>query len=514
VQVRASTRPQPRGVTGSAALTAASLLASMGLGAVLAVLVLLLFGKDVRTDAFFAAYGVFAVLNALGQSLRITVVPRLVEAGDGHAALDRFLGAVLLMVAGAGVVLVLLGGPLAALLVSSLGPEAERITRVALVLLWIAGSLQLVAGLLAGALGARGRFGPPAVAYVTASFTAIVALVALAGPFGIQAVSGGIALASTVTSGLLLRALWSDGYRPALARLRPSAATLRALGQVLPGSLPYVVVQVTYVISLGYAARLGEGEVTLYSYAFFAALLVVGATGGPASMVLAAPLAQSWDRDPRSLIPHLAAVTRAGLILGAPMIAGVAFVGDEILDVLLGSAVTAEEGDRVVGSVLALSGFVVATLANSVPMVASFVALRYAAVAALSALGVVAHVALTAAAAPLGGLEGIGLAASASALFFLACLVVLVWGRRRAGAPAWLLVRETMQIAAAALGGFGAAWWLAAALGGGAWQLAALALGAVLFLVLLRVLLPAPWAVARQLGTALARGARGALSRA
>lgn len=479
----------------SAALTAASLLASMGLGAVLAVLVLLFFGKNVRTDAFFAAYGVFAILNALGQSLRITVVPRLVEASDRDGALDGFLLAVLAMVAVAALPLVVFGSQLASLLVASLGPAAVQTAHVALVLLWLAGSLQLVAGLLAGALGARGRFAPPAVAYVAGSLTAIASLSLLARPVGIQAVPAAIALAALVTVGLLLLALYRDGYRPAPAHGR--GRSLTALAQVLPGSLPYVVVQVTYVISLAYAARLGEGEVTLYSYAFFAALLVVGATGGPASMVLAGPLAQSWNRDPRSLAEPLVAVTRAGLILGAPMVAGVVFVGDEVLDLLLGASVTAGEGDRVIAAFAALTGFVIATLANSVPMVAGFVATRYVAVALLSAASVGVHLALTAQAVAWDGLAAIGLAASGGAAFFLGSLVVLLWGRG-AGTPGWLLVREVAQVGLAALAGFGGGWLAAVALGGGWWQLPGLLLGTALFAAVLRAL-PGPWSVARQL---------------
>jgi peptidoglycan biosynthesis protein MviN/MurJ (putative lipid II flippase) len=494
-------------VAGSAALTAASLLASMGLGAVLAVLVLLFFGKNVRTDAFFAAYGVFAILNALGQSLRVTVVPRLVEADDADAALDRFLAAVLLMSAAAAIPLVLFGGRLAAVLVSSLGPVAEDTARVALLLLWVAGSLQLLAGLLAGALGARGRFAPPAVAYVAGSVTAIVSLVALAGPVGIHAVSGALALAAAVAVGLLLRALHRDGYRPAARRLGPSGGDTRsALMKALPGSLPYVVVQITYVISLAYAARLGEGEVTLYSYAFFAALLVVGATGGPASMVLAAPLAQSWNRDPASLNPHLVAVTRAGLLLGAPMVAAIAFVGDEVLDLLLGTAVNAVEGDRVVAVIAALSGFVIATLANSVPMVAGFVASRYGTVAILSALSVLVHLALTALAVRWEALPAIGLAASVSTAIFLGSMILLLWGRG-AGVPAWLVLREVAQVGGAALLGFGTGWFGAVSLGGGVWQPAGLAMGGVAFAALVR-LLPGPWGVARQLAQALAGGRR------
>ena len=43
-------------------------------------MIVLKFGKNARTDGLFAAYGVYGVLSLIAQSLRITVVARLLEA--------------------------------------------------------------------------------------------------------------------------------------------------------------------------------------------------------------------------------------------------------------------------------------------------------------------------------------------------------------------------------------------------------------------------------------------------
>src|SRR5688500_16499445 len=90
--------------------------AVMVLGGVLALLIAHFFGKSARTDAFFAAYGVYAIALVFGQTFRLTAMPRLVSDPDGSAT-DRLLAAVLLMALVAGIPMVLLSEPLGELLV-------------------------------------------------------------------------------------------------------------------------------------------------------------------------------------------------------------------------------------------------------------------------------------------------------------------------------------------------------------------------------------------------------------
>ena len=56
-----------RGMASNAAITALTQIASMGLGAAIAVVILLRFGKDADTDGLFAAYGVYGVMVVIAQ---------------------------------------------------------------------------------------------------------------------------------------------------------------------------------------------------------------------------------------------------------------------------------------------------------------------------------------------------------------------------------------------------------------------------------------------------------------
>ena len=85
-----------RRIAGNALATAGLQVATMALGAVLAIFIVLKFGKNARTDGLFAAYGVYGFILLLAQSMRVTIVARLVEGPSVFAAVDRFLGACLL----------------------------------------------------------------------------------------------------------------------------------------------------------------------------------------------------------------------------------------------------------------------------------------------------------------------------------------------------------------------------------------------------------------------------------
>jgi peptidoglycan biosynthesis protein MviN/MurJ (putative lipid II flippase) len=477
----------------------------MAIGGLLAIVVLLEFGKDAETDGFFAAYGVYAVLLALAQSLRATVVAKLVEGGAVFASLDRLLGAAVIVTALAVVLLTGLGRPLAALLTGDLGAQAESTARTALAILGAAAGAQFVAALAAAALGTRGDFALPGLAYVVGGVVSIGLVLALDEPLGIDAVSVGVVAGSLLTAGLMLWRLAAAGWRPRLARLREGWRALGTMGLVLSGSIGSLGLQLTYVISLAFAARLGEGAVTLYSYAFFAAALLMGAVAGPAAIVLAAPLTRTWDRRPDSLRPHLVAVLRAGLALVVPVLAIAALAGDEAIEAVLGGSLSAADADQIVGTFLAMAGMVFATVAMPVPALAAYATSRYVAVGAIAVAGLAAHLAASAVAIQTDELEALGAAASLGSLLSLALMLALVWRGAWAGvmlAVLWQLVRI---VAVAALA-FGPPALGAVLLGNGAWDVLAALAGAALMVPLVRIALPDYWEVVLRLAPPLARG--------
>jgi hypothetical protein len=248
--------------------------------------------------------------------------------------------------------------------------------------------------------------------------------------------------------------------------------------------------------------------VTLYSYAFFAAAILIGAVAGPAAIVLAAPVARTWDRRPESLDPHLLAVFRAGLALIVPVTAAAILVGDEVVELVLGSELSAADADTVVFTFLALSGMVIANLAMPVPGLAAFAASRYLAVGSVAVAGVVVHLVATGlAAAAFDDLESLAAAASISSLAMLAMTLGIVYGRTL-GRPLGRLVVELGRVLAVAAVAFGPPGVAAAALGGPGWDVAAAFVGVVLFLVLLRARLPGNWELVLRIAAPLrARGA-------
>jgi peptidoglycan biosynthesis protein MviN/MurJ (putative lipid II flippase) len=507
--VISSQRPQESGAEGqrvaaSAFVTSTAMLAAMATGGLLAIVVLLKFGKNAETDGFFAAYGVYAVLLALAQSLRASAVAKLLEGTSVFESLDRLLGAALIVILATGVLLVGLGNPIADLLTGNLGSDAQGTARTALALLWPAAGAQLVAALAASALGTRGDFALPGFSFVAGGVLAIVLVVTIGGAVGIDSVSIGLAAGSFLTVLLMLWRMARFGYRPSRARLMEGRRAIGTLALVLAGSAGSIGLQISYVASLAFAARTGEGAVTLYSYAFFAASLLMGAVVGPAAIVLAAPLSRTWDRRPESLRPHLLAVFRAALSLVAPVVAVAALVGDELIELVLGSSLNAADADQVVTTFLALGGMIAATLALPVPALAAFARSRYLGVAIVTLVALGVHVVASAIAIDLDGLEALGGAASFGSIFSLVLMLQLVYGWALME-PIGLLLREVARVLLAIAVAFGPPGIVSAVLGGGAWGVPAAAFGAGLYVVLLRGALPQNWELVQRMVEPLLR---------
>lgn len=462
-------------VGASAALTSVATAATMVTGGVFALLIAGRFGSTAETDGFFAAYGAYTIAVLVAQSMRTTIVGRLVDAR--FAGFDTFLAAVGVLFVGLGILFAALGAPLARLLTGSLDEAARGTARDALLVLWPSAGLQLVASLSAAMLGVLENFARAALAYGAGSVTSIVAFLVLVGPLDVDALALAVLIGSVVTAVPLVLAVRgaarSEGSRSA-ARGRP----LRDAGLVLLGAAPIAIVQALYLVSAAAAARSGEGAVTTYTYGYFAHALVLSLGASSIAVVLAAPVAATWDRRPRSLAPHVQAVLRAGLIVLAPVVAAAALVGHEIADVLL-PKFDAARIDAIVEVFLALVPAVVFAQALAVPLVALFAAGRHAPAALAGGAVVVVHAGVSAALAGTDHLYVLALISSLSSLLFSAGLAAVLYGREL---PAFLthVGREIAIVAVAAGAAYGIAY---AALG---WldtpgDVAALLAGSALF---------------------------------
>ena len=479
-------------VARSAAVTSLAQLAMLVLGATFAIVILLEFGKNRRTDGVLAAYGVYSVIVLFAQSLRTAAVARLVEPNDRFAAYDRFLGGVLVVFLAAGIALVALGGPLATLLTGDLGAPAHDTARFTLALLWPAAGAQLVSALTAALLGTYREFALPGAAFVAGASLQIVLVLVLSGSLGHDAVAVAVLSGAGLTCAILLARVAIVGYRPRLGALRPRMRTLRVLAQMLGGAAAHLGTQLTYLVSLGFAARIGPGAVTLYSYAFFAVSAIVGATAGSLALVLAAPIADSWDRRPSSLAPHMQAVARIVLLVLLPLLGIIAIVGAPAIELLLGASLSHSDASMIVGIILAMSGMMLASAAEPVPMLAAFATSRYARVALLVVAMVAVQITAAAIALQLDSLIALGIAASIGSSTYVLLLLQVVYGRQMLS-PIRLFCREVASLLAPAALLFAAAGLAADRLGGDGWACLLAAAASAAYALFVRVRRPEHW---------------------
>jgi peptidoglycan biosynthesis protein MviN/MurJ (putative lipid II flippase) len=463
----------------------------MGIGGVLAILILLEFGKSARTDGLFAAYGAYAIVVALAQSFRGTIVARLMEGESLAANFDRFLGASAALFLALALPFLALGGPLADLLTGDLGPAAVDSARTALAILWVATGAQLCAALAAAALAVYDDYRAPALSYVAGGLLSLGLLLALAGPLGITAVPVALAAGGVTTASLNLWQLTRVGYRPSAARVVAGMRSRSSAKIMLAASAAPVAGQLTYLVSLAAAARLGEGTVTLYAYAFFASSILVGASAVPLGTVMAAAISEAWDRRPETLEPALVAVLRAGFFLIVPAVAIVAIVGRDIVELLIGSKVGSDDVTDVVAVFLGLSGVLVAIVGQTVPLLAAFAAGMYGRVALASLVSLLVQIGGAAVAVGIGTLLAIAIASSVTALVSLMLLTAVVYGRGMPGAMA-RVVRELGPVVLVAAVAFAPLGFAARDLGAPGHAAAAL-LGTALFVALSVRWLRAHW---------------------
>lgn len=403
------------------ALVAAGQGATMLSGALLALLIAHRFGRDLKTDAFFAAYGVYALGVTFTQSFRLTAVPRLIGpvAGNIEENATRMLGAATVMALALVVPLALAAAPLADVLVEvdpgDVGRDTLRILAVAM-------ACQLFASMLATILMVRGAFA--AVALTTLAVAAITVGVFLVSEpaIGILAAPTGLAAAAfwlcLVFGTLLVR----TGWRPrALPRL---LTIVQEAGRLALASATFVGATGTYVVCVAVAAREGPGEATLFVYAYVASGILLGLTANVTSVVRSPAITASRQRTAEAAAAGLWSF-RFTIVLAAPVLAMAVLVGKPVIGFVLGADFQGAAAASMVVTMIALAGWLLGTAAG---MFAIIELLARDDLPRLAFL-VIAQIAAVAAAAPVGAaLAGVeGIAAALSLVTLVVTGVLLRW---------------------------------------------------------------------------------------
>ena len=412
------------------------------------------FGRNAETDGFFAAYGVYLVLVLAAQAFRMVVVPDLTRAATEGRLGGEFRADALAFLALAvpvSVLVAVFSGPLGDLITGSLPPRSAHIAGRALVVLVPAAFGQLLAALAASALAALDSYGTAAGGFALGGIAGLMVFAVLADGHGIVALAWGLAVNAAVAFTVPVVALMRKGALTGPAPLR--ADVFPRLWHLLEGASVPLALQGCYLLALRFAAKLGVGSLTSFSYAYLVASTLVGATAFSLGLISSAPLTRRGV-DPEEAGRHVVHAGWVSLSLVGAAAGVFALVGGRIVQFILGNAYKGQVGRELGHLVVYLSPWMVAWVGFAVTYPLVFVAGRRKALIPLALVGFGVCIPLGLGLRAAWGLSGIAVAIGLATLVIALGLMAAV--STRAFAIAALgLARLALAIGAASALAFG-----------------------------------------------------------
>jgi hypothetical protein len=407
-------------LTGLAQIVVA--LAAAGAGALLAHK----FGRSVETDGFLAAYAVYLVLVLAAQAFRMVVVPDLTRAqAEGRLGGETRAYALTILSVAIPISAIAIGfsGPLGGQLTGSLPPHAAHVAANALMVLVPAAFGQLLAALAASALAACDSYGTAAAGFALGGIGGLVVFAALSGSAGIVALAWGLAANAAIAISVPVLAL---ARRRALGGPAPGRLRLgHRVWKLLQGASVPLALQGCYLLVLRFAAQLGVGRVSSFSYAYLAASTLVGATAFSLGLISSAPLTRRGI-DAVAAGRHVVHAAWVSLSLVGAAAGVFALVGGRIVGGVLGSAYGGDVGKELGHLVVYLALWMLAWVGFAVAFPLVFVAEKRWTLVPLAVLGFVLCIPLGLGLRSLWGLPGLALALGVSTFVIAAGLIATI----------------------------------------------------------------------------------------
>jgi hypothetical protein len=384
--------------------------------AVAAALLAQKFGRTAETDGFLAAYGVYLLLVLAAQAFRLVVVPDLTRArSDGRLGGESrsYALAFLSLAVPVSVLIAVFSSRLGDLITGSLPPRAAHVAGRALAILVPAAFGQLLAALAASSLAALDSYGTAAAGFALGGIVGVVVFAALADSVGIVALAWGLAANATIALAVPLVALLR---KHALRGAWPQKLdVLPRLQHLLEGAAVPLALQGCYLLALRFAAKLGVGSVTSFSYAYLAASTLVISTAFALGVISSAPLTRR-GLDPESAGRHVVHAAWVSLSLVGAAAGVFSLVGGKIVGLVLGDAYRGEVG-RELGHLIAyLSPWMVGWVGFAVTYPLVFVAGRRRLLVPLALVGFLVCIPLGLGLRGVWGLPGIAIAVGLATL--------------------------------------------------------------------------------------------------
>jgi O-antigen/teichoic acid export membrane protein len=446
-----------RSAVRSGVLTGLSYVALSGAAALAGAFLAHKFGRNLQTDGFMAAYGVYLVLVLGAQAFRMVVVPDLTRAeeeGRLGAEFRAYCVAFLVLAVPATLITVAYAAFFGELVTGRLPHLSAQVAADALPWLIPAAFLQLLAALAASALAARNSYGPAALGFALGGVAGLAFFVVAADAHGIVSLAWGLTLNGAVAVALPAAVFLVRGSRVRRHRGVPLRLRYR-LWQLLYGSAVPLAVQGLYLVALRFAAGTGEGNVTSLSYAYLLAGMFTSATAFSLSLISTAPLTRRGV-DTESAAAHVVNSAWVSLALVGAAAGLVALVGGRVVTALLGSAYSGNVGDELGRLVVYLSPWMVASAAFSITYPLMFVMHRTRLLLPIAVAALLADIPISIACRAWWGLTGVTVALGVSTLLLVLALMAALSPRMLTLAAVGL-ARLSLLVGAATALAFGGA---------------------------------------------------------
>lgn len=410
-------RSAGQGAVRSGLWTGISTAAVSGSAAVLGVILARKFGHGVKTDGFFAAYGVYLGLVLVAGSLRVIVLPRFVVAlttGRLAAEVGTWVAALAVPLAAVTIAAVAWPHGIATILTSN--PEAQDNAARLLPFVVVSAVAQIFGGLVASALAALDDYQWAAFGFAVGSGAGVVLTLALVG-HGVVAFGWGLALNGALS--LLIP------LAPLLARRgvgRPDQRLWSRLVELGEGIALPLALQGLYVIAFRFASGLGAGRATTFGYAYLIAAFLVAITASSVALVATVPFAREGSA-PERVTKHVVAISWVSLALVAGAAGVLALVSEQIVRRVLGASYGGGTGAELGRLVVYLAPWMVASVAVTVTYPLVFVRGRGRWLPGLAVSAVVVQVVAAWAGRAAFGLAGVTAALAVTTALVLAVLL-------------------------------------------------------------------------------------------
>jgi O-antigen/teichoic acid export membrane protein len=395
----------------SVLLVAVGQFSLMVFGGLLAVLIARSFGKTRETDAFFAAYAVYALGQVFASSLRLSVIPELVDDPD-RVKVGRTLVAATIVAGILAAPLVVMAGPVADLLV---GQDPGGVATFALRALWFAMAAQIVTSVLLAALSVERSYG--AIAFVTGSAGIVSTglFLVLERSLGVDAASVALAAAGSYMAIVAFVFTRRRGISSRLTRADDGWHPVREAGLLLWSSAAFFGPALAYLFAIAIAARQNQGDATVLSYAYVLASVLVAVTSYVLASLRSPHITANEERVLAALDATRIAV-RVTVAFVTPLVFGLCVLGSPLLHLVLGSGFSDDDVRGILATLVALSGWMLATALGIFPTVELLARPARGTLAVLAGILTITTTALAMAGYAVAGTVGIASALSLAAL--------------------------------------------------------------------------------------------------